>query len=175
VAIQGSHHLGPDNARLTVHTKRTGAIAKAGHDLTIDVGSWEGTLDLGDQPRASLVVDSTSFKVVEGHGGVQKLDDEDKRGIEQTIDEEVLLKREIRFESTDVKVDGDHVTVTGDLTLMESTQAVTFELTVGGEGRVSGSAVVKQTDWGMTPYTALFGTLKVANEVEVRLETEPLG
>jgi hypothetical protein len=39
---------------------------------------------------------------------------------------------------------------------------------------VSGSAVVKQTDWGMKPYTALFGTLKVADEVEVRLETEPL-
>jgi YceI-like domain len=175
VAIQGSHPLGPDNARLTVHTKRTGAIAKAGHDLTIEVRSWEGTLDLGDQPRASLAVDSSSFKVLQGTGGVQKLDDDDKRGIEQTIDEEVLLKREIRFESTDVMVDGDHLTVTGDLTLMENTRPVTFELTVGDDGRVSGGAVVKQTDWGMKPYTALFGTLKVADEVEVRLETDPLG
>jgi hypothetical protein len=127
VAIQGSHPLGPDNARLTVHTKRTGAIAKAGHDLTIEVKSWEGALDLADQPRASLVVESSSFEVLGGTGGVQKLDDEDKRGIEQTIDEEVLLKREIRFESTDVKVDGDHVTVTGDLTLMEATHPLTFE------------------------------------------------
>jgi hypothetical protein len=175
VAIQGSFKLGPDNARLTVHTKRTGAVAKAGHDLTIEVGSWEGALELGEESHASLAVDSSSFKVLEGHGGIQKLDDEDMRGIEQTIDEEVLLKREIRFESTDVQLEGDRLTVTGDLTLMETSHPITFELTMGDNGRLSGGATVKQTDWGMKPYTALFGTLKVADEVEVRLETEPLG
>jgi YceI-like protein len=175
VPIQGSHQLGPDNARLTVHTKRTGAIAKAGHDLTIEVKSWRGELEIGDQSRASLSVDSTSFKVLEGRGGVQKLDDEDKRGIEQTIDEEVLMKQGIKFESTDVKLDGDRLTLSGDLTLMSNTHPLTFELQVGDDGRLSGGAVVKQTDWGMKPYTALFGTLKVADEVEVRLETEPLG
>jgi YceI-like domain len=175
VPIQGSHHLGPDNARLTVHTKRTGAIAKAGHDLTIEVRSWDGTLDVGHESRATLSVDSSSFKVLEGHGGVQKLDDEDKRGIEQTIDEEVLLGREIKFESSDVKLDGHRLTVAGELTLMTNANPVTFELTVGEDGSVSGGAVVKQTDFGMKPYTALFGTLKVADEVEVRLETEPLG
>lgn len=173
--VQGSHELGPANARLTVFTKRTGAIAKAGHDLTIEVTSWKGTLDLGDRPSASLVVDSSSFKVLAGHGGVQKLGDEDKRGIEQTIDEEVLLKREIKFESSDVKVDGNRLSISGDLTLMTNTHPLTFELEVGDDGRVTGGAVVKQTAWGMKPYTALFGTLKVADEVEVRLETDPLG
>jgi YceI-like domain len=175
VPIQGSHQLGPDNARLTVHTKRTGAIAKAGHDLTIEVRSWQGELEIGDQSRASLSVDSSSFNVLEGHGGVQKLDDEDKRGIEQTIDDEVLMKREIKFESTDVKLDGDRLTISGDLTLMGGTHPLAFELEVGGDGRLTGGAAVKQTDFGMKPYTALFGTLKVADEVEVRLETEPLG
>jgi len=106
--------------------------------------------------------------------GVQKLDDEDMRGIEQTIDDEVLHKREIKFESSEVKLDGDRLTITGDLTLMTNTNPVTFDLTVGDDGSVSGGAVVKQTDFGMKPYTALFGTLKVADEVEVRLETEPL-
>jgi YceI-like protein len=175
VPIQGSHQLGPDNARLTVHTKRTGAIAKAGHDLTIEVRSWQGELEIGDQSRASLSVDSSSFNVLEGHGGVQKLDDEDKRGIEQTIDDEVLMKREIKFESTDVKLDGDRLTISGDLTLMGGTHPLAFELEVGDDGRLTGGAAVKQTDFGMKPYTALFGTLKVADEVEVRLETEPLG
>jgi hypothetical protein len=174
VPVQGSHKLGPANARLTVLTKRTGAIAKAGHDLTLEVNSWEGTLDVGDQPSASLVADSSSLKVLEGHGGVQKLDDEDVHGIEQTIDDEVLRGQEIRFESNDVQLDGDKLTVSGDLTLMGSTRPLTFELTVGQDGGLSGGAVVKQSDWGMKPYTALFGTLKVADEVEVRLETEPL-
>jgi polyisoprenoid-binding protein YceI len=64
--------------------------------------------------------------------------------------------------------------VTGDLRLNMNTAPVTFDLEAGEDGRLSGGAVIKQTDWGMKPYTALFGTLKVADEVEVRIETEPL-
>jgi hypothetical protein len=30
--------------------------------------------------------------------------------------------------------------------------------------------VVKQSAWGMKPYTTLFGTLKVADDVEVSLD-----
>ena len=37
------------------------------------------------------------------------------------------------------------------------------------DGAVSGTATVKQSDWGMKPYSALFGTLKVLDEVEVSL------
>ena len=35
------------------------------------------------------------------------------------------------------------------------------------DGDLSAVAVVKQTDWGMKPYSALFGALKVADEVVV--------
>ena len=38
-----------------------------------------------------------------------------------------------------------------------------------GDGTVSAVAVVKQTDFGMKPYSALFGALKVADEVKVTL------
>jgi hypothetical protein len=31
--------------------------------------------------------------------------------------------------------------------------------------------VLTQTDWGLKPYSALFGTLKVVDEVEVAGET----
>jgi hypothetical protein len=174
VPIEGTRNLGPDNARLTVHTKRTGKVAKAGHDLTIEVTSWEGALDLGEQPSVSLDVDSTAMKVLEGHGGIQSLDDGDKDNISQTIDDEVLLKRKITFRSTDVQADGGHLHVTGDLTLMTNTRPLTFDLELGDDGKLSGSAVVKQTEWGMKPYTALFGALKVADEVEIRIDSDPL-
>jgi hypothetical protein len=175
VLAHGTHKLGPDNATLTVHTKRQGAAAKAGHDLTMEVGAWEGTLVLGDRPSVSLVVESTSFKVREGTGGVQKLDDDDMANIEQTIDDEVLHRRKVKFQSTDVSVDGNRLTVTGDLRLNMNTNPVTFDLEVSDDGRLSGGAVLKQSNWGLTPYTALFGALKVADEVEIRIETEPLG
>jgi len=172
VPVEGTRNLGPDNATLRVHTKRQGAAAKAGHDLVIEVTAWEGTLSLGDPPGVSLVVDTTSFKVIEGSGGVQKLDDDDKANIEQTIDDEVLLRRKVKFKSTDVSVDGDRIKVTGDLRLNMNTNSVTFELQLSPDGKLGGGAVLKQSDWGMTPYTALFGALKVADEVEVRIEAD---
>lgn len=175
MATQGTHQLGPDNARLTVHTKRTGAVAKAGHDLTIEVTSWHGTLDLAGEPKVEVEVDSTSFKVLEGTGGIQALDDDDKANIQQTIDDEVLLKRPIRFSSTEVRAEGGNVSVTGELTLNENTHPISFDLKSESDGRLTGSVVVKQTEWGMKPYTALFGALKVADPVEVRIETQPLG
>ena len=35
---------------------------------------------------------------------------------------------------------------------------------------LTGSAAVKQTDWRIKPYSALFGTLKVADVVEVSID-----
>ena len=43
--------FGPENARLTVRTTRTGAASKAGHDLLIEVTSWSATLDPEADPR----------------------------------------------------------------------------------------------------------------------------
>jgi len=102
------------------------------------------------------------------------LDDGDLANIEQTIDDDVLKRQDISFRSTRVEATADGLSVTGDLTLRGTTRPITFDLNVG-DGRAHGAAVVKQTAWGMKPYTALFGTLKVADEVEVRIESEPLG
>jgi hypothetical protein len=38
------------------------------------------------------------------------------------------------------------------------------------DGRLTGSAVLKQSEWGMKLYSALFGTLKVADEVRVEID-----
>ena len=48
---------------------------------------------------------------------------------------------------------------------------ITAELTASEDGRLPGTATVKQSDWGMKPYSALFGALKVADEVEVAIDT----
>ena len=63
------------------------------------------------------------------------------------------------------------MTVTGDLTLVGGRTPIEFELAVDPEGGIAGTAVVKQSDWGIKPYSALFGALKVKDEVEVELST----
>jgi len=165
----GIHRLGPDNATLSVHTKRGGAAAKAGHDLELLVTAWEGTLDL-DAGSAELAADATSLRVQKGTGGMQALRDEDKENIRQTIDDDVLQKQNITFRSASVVAAGEgRYRVEGELTLAGTTRPIAFEL-LAGDGSVTGSATVTQTRWDMKPFSALFGTLKVLDDVEVHLE-----
>jgi len=173
----GTHRYGPDNATLSVRTRRGGAAARAGHDLLIHVTRWEGALEVGEDARptgATLTADSTSLRVREGTGGIQSLGDEDKANIEQTIDDEVLRRRDIAFRSTRVEPGADgRLSMEGELTLAGTTKPIAFDLTIGDDGHVSARAVVTQTRWGMKPYSALFGTLKVLDDVEVALEGHP--
>jgi hypothetical protein len=168
--------FGPENATLTVRTKRTGAASKAGHDLLIEVSSWSATLDPDADPALTLTADSRSLRVLEGSGGMQALDADDKAGIEKTIDEEVLMGTAIEFRSSAVELDADGSgTVSGELELAGRRRPIAFELAAADDGGLRGTATVKQSDWGMKPYSALFGALKVADEVEVAIKADPHG
>jgi Fe-Mn family superoxide dismutase len=101
---------------------------------------------------------------------MQPLGYEDKASIAQTIDDEVLLRKSIEFRSTSVQSAGDRMGVEGELTLVGETRPIAFDLEVGDGGRLSGSVVVTQSNWGMTPYSGLFGALKVADDVEVTID-----
>ena len=170
----GAYKLGPDTATLSVRTKKAGAAAVAAHNLLIEVTIWNATLELAEDPartKIELTADSGSLKVLEGSGGAMTLDDDHKVGIKQTIDEEILKRTPIAFHSTAVEPspDGGRYEVTGELELAGTRGPVSFELTVDPHGTLTGSAVVKQTRWGIKPYSALFGTLKVIDEVTVEI------
>jgi polyisoprenoid-binding protein YceI len=167
-----TYRLGPDDGTLSVRTKRTGAAAMAGHNLLIHVTGWEATIELGGETSIALEADAGSLRVREGSGGMQALQDEDRENIEQTIDDEVLKGEAITFRSSRVEPSGHAagLSVQGELTLLGTTRPIAFDVDVTGEGGLHGVAVVKQTDWGMKPYSGLFGALKVVDEVEVAIE-----
>jgi len=170
MAIQtGTYKFGPHNASLYVETGRSGAAAKAGHDLIIDVTSWEATLDVGDSSSLSLSADPSSLRVREGKGGMQPLKDDDKEDIHKTIDKDVLKKKDITFTSSSVESAGDGLKISGDLELGGKSKPVTFDVSESG-GALTGTAELKQSDWGIKPYSALFGALKVNDEVKVTVE-----
>jgi polyisoprenoid-binding protein YceI len=168
-----TYELGPDTATLMVKTKKAGAAAKAGHDLDIEVTSWSGTLDLGTEPKIALTADPTSLKVREGRGGMMALGDTEKAAIEESMNDEVLKRTSsIAFRSTAITPADGGLEVTGELDLNGRTHPISFALALGTDGAVSGSATVRQSDWGMKPYSALFGTLKVVDEVEVVITSD---
>ena len=63
------------------------------------------------------------------------------------------------------------MSVRGELSLGGKQAPVAFDLAIGDDGRVSGSATVTQSAHGMKPYSALFGALKVADDVRIEIET----
>ena len=168
----GTYKFGPDNASLHVETTRSGAAAKAGHDLIIDVNSWSATLEVGDSSSLELSADPTSLHVREGKGGMQALKDDDKADIRKTIDKDVLKKKDITFKSSSCEPSGDGIKVSGDLEMGGKSNQVNFDVAENG-GKLTGSATVKQSDWGIKPYSALFGALKVNDEVNVVFEGTP--
>ena len=173
----GTYTLGPENGTLSVRTGRMGAAAAAGHDLLIHVTAWQATLEIDDDPAQTSIVldaDAASLRVREGTGGMQPLEDEDKENIHQTIDDEVLKRGAIAFRSKTVDAvgsDGSRLRVRGELTLLDQTAPISFVLQVGADGTLEGSAVVKQSNWGIKPYSALYGALRVADNVEVAIDT----
>jgi polyisoprenoid-binding protein YceI len=170
----GTHKLGPSNATLRIKTGRTGAAAKAGHNLVIEVTSWEATIVAGEDPGQTtmeLTADGGSLRIREGSGGAKALSDDDKKDIEKSIDKDVLKKKSVEFKSTGVTTGDDgQLNVTGDLTLVGNTSPVDFALTVDGAGALTGACTVTQTNHKIKPYSALFGALKVVDEVEVEID-----
>jgi polyisoprenoid-binding protein YceI len=68
------------------------------------------------------------------------------------------------------EADGGRIHAEGELTLSGTTQPIAFDLVVGDDGKLRASVVVTQSAWGIKPYSALFGALKVKDEVQVVLD-----
>ncbi|HEX6445471.1 MAG TPA: YceI family protein [Streptosporangiales bacterium] len=171
----GVYRIGPESGRLLVRTARTGLGAKAGHDLTIEAASWRGqvTVDSAEPANAavSLDVDVDSFEVREGTGGVKPLSDSDRRDIKRNISQKILhtdRHPSISFRSTRVQGTPEAVTVDGELTITGKTQPITVQGSIS-EGRLHATATVVQSRWGIKPYTAFLGALKLRDEVEIEL------
>jgi hypothetical protein len=168
----GIHELGPDTASLMVKTYREGLAAKAGHDLIIEVQQWGATLEVGeDLPRSSLRLhaDARSLYPREGLRGVKPLTNKDRDEVRRNIDEQVLGAEPISFRSSVVEAadGGDRLKVRGELTLRGQSRPAAFELSVGVDGHVTGTAQLVQSAWGIKPYRGLMGALKVRDSIEV--------
>jgi polyisoprenoid-binding protein YceI len=164
------HTLGPQNAALQVKTYRERVAQKVGHDLVIDVTRWEAQINLNAESSSIMLeVDSTSLEVREGVNGVKPLSDKDRADIRKSIDDKVLQKQRISFRSTSMAPKADGYAVQGELSIGSQSRPVSFDLSTAG-GRISGIVPLVQREFGIKPYSALMGALKVRDEVEIVVE-----
>jgi polyisoprenoid-binding protein YceI len=168
--------LGPGDGSIKIYSKREGMAARVGHDLTLQPTRWsaEVTLDPDDITRSSVTatVDGHSFEVLEGHGGATPLSDKDRADIKKNVAQKILSSPDISFRSTSIESSGDgRFTVNGELTIAGSTRPVRLELGQNGD-RVSGRVSIRQSDFGVKPFSAMLGALKVADTVELEVDVK---
>ncbi len=162
---EGTHTIGPSNGSLKVKTGKEGAAAKAGHNLVLEVNSWEATVEGGDSPSIKLTADPSSLEVVDASGGSGELGDDEKGDIKKSIDDDVLGSDQITFESSEVT----DSSAKGELSIAGESNSVDVPLNVSGD-KISGSITLSQKDYGIKKFSALMGALKVKDEVTVEFE-----
>ncbi|MGI8593378.1 MAG: YceI family protein [Solirubrobacteraceae bacterium] len=172
----GTHNLGPDSGTLQVKTYRDGMASKLGHDLTFEVTKWEATVTVAEDGALSsieLSADPHSLEVRDATGGAKDLSDKDRaEEIPKSIDDKVLEGEPISFSSTEAQLAEDDGTLSasGELTMAGDTHPVSAELSVDSEGHVTGTIALTQSDWGIKPFKAMMGALKVKDEVDVLID-----
>ncbi|MEV0840545.1 YceI family protein [Actinocatenispora sera] len=176
----GKYRFGNDVGWLRLRTERTGLGRRAGHDLLLEATRWSGsaTIGAGDQLPAGAVtveVEVASLVVREGSGGIKPLTDHDRQDIVHQLRSSKLLDAQrhptITFTSTGFSGGAEGFELTGELTIAGTTEIVTVSGAVGTDDRVRGTATVRQTRWGVKPYSAFLGALKLADDVAVSFDT----
>ena len=172
--------IGPDTGSIEVFTYREGALSALGHDLWLRAGRFDMEI-LGDSVTAR--VDASSLRVVtamrSGAPVQGALSDRDKAEIERNCARDVLEAQrhpEATFVSFEVKPSETQWTVRGKLTIHGVSHEGTFEV------RREGAKAVARIDvdlrsFGMKPYSAMLGALRVKPVVLVAVEVPvpPLG
>jgi polyisoprenoid-binding protein YceI len=176
----GRHRLGPESGRLTLRTYRSGLAAQAGHDLTIDVTRWGGELDepaAGDPARGHLdvTIDLTSLDIREGRGGVKPLSDRDRRDIAGTAREQLDASRypEATYTATGFTPDdAGGGAIDGTLKLHGHSRPLRLQVSRTGERRYRATATVIQSQFGIKPYSGMFGALKLRDDVDLEITVD---
>lgn len=178
--ITGTYRLGPESGRLIIRTGRAGLAAKAGHDLVIEVTRWSAEVTVPgpdgglEAARIGAELDLGSLAVREGSGGAKPLSDKDCRDIEATA-RRILGgggEATARFVSSKVIPAGSGGAIEGTLTIRGRSRPVRLDLTSPASGKYRGAVAVRQTEFGIVPYSGFFGALKLRDEIGVEIEAD---
>ena len=174
--VSGSPRFHQDNADVLVFTFKEGLLSAVAHDLKIRVGRF--SIHTDEETRAiEATFDARSLTVMtamkDGADTFGALSDSDKKKIAENIADDVLHTKkhlEIKFVSTSVDEDesGSGYRVKGRLTMCGQTHEIAFVSRSDGEGQVA-EIRLHQPTWGIKPFSAMLGAIKIKPDVLVRV------
>ena len=176
---RGRLRFGPDSGRLLLRTRRSGFASRVGHDLTIEVTVWSAEVDVSDPTnpvgaRVEATADLRSLEVREGTGGAVPLTDRDRREIEDAARRILMADRDPMavFASDWITATPVVETIGGTLTIGGTAAPIVLQVREVSPDHWRVATTVVQTAFGIKPYSAFLGALKLRDEVEVECHVD---
>ncbi len=176
--------VGPGDGTLSLHTGRAGAVSKAGHDLTLQISQWTATATMsesGELRHLRVVALVGSLQVIRGEGGLKPLSDADRATILSNAQSTMKAAKhpEVVFETEGVVQDPATARLSGHITIAGVSRPLAVDVAherAGDHIRARATAAITQSEFGIRPYSAMLGALRVRDMVEIRADlTVPTG
>jgi polyisoprenoid-binding protein YceI len=176
----GTYHLTANSGKLYVYTYKEGFLSAVAHDLLIEVTNFTVNINILDANTVNgeAEIQANSLKVIcamkDGQYQYDTLKEKDKADIEEATFKDVLHVSKYPsitfcFQSITQRDEGV-CHIKGELTLHGVTRPVEFDAKTTMGKDLKGRITLTQKDFGIKPYKALLGTLKVKNEVDVAFD-----
>ncbi len=142
---------------------REGMLTSFGHDVTLQVTSL--SVEVGEDDKIVADFDATSLRVT-----TEAVSASDRQDIEKNTQKTLETRKypKIEFRSVSVARDGDRARIEGDLTLHGVTNPISVEARDDGT-QWNAKLVLDQRKFGIKPFSAMLGALKVKPNVEVSI------
>jgi polyisoprenoid-binding protein YceI len=166
-------------SRITVQAFATGLLSVLGHNPTIGMRDYEGQIQFVpttfEKAHVRVTVRTNAMDVLDEMKG------DDRKKLENTMYNEVLeVQRftEAIFESKEIVVEKlsaelCNARARGDLTFHGVTQPLSFVALVTDLGtmlRISGAFSLRQSDFGIKPFSFAAGALRLKDELKFNFE-----
>ena len=172
---------------LTILAFRGGTLAKVGHNHVIASHDVTGTFYVPEDishstfelhiPVAQLAIDEPDLRAKEGPDFPKDVPDSAKEGTRRNMLSEALLNGAqfseivLTAQHIDPTMPGSQVRADVQITVRGQTHTIAVPVSYSlsnGQLTASGELPLKQSDLGLTPFSALLGALAVQDEMKVR-------
>jgi polyisoprenoid-binding protein YceI len=172
---------------LTILAFRGGTLAKVGHNHVIASHDVTGTFYVPEDvshstfelhiPVGQLAIDEPDLRAQEGPDFPKDVPDSAKEGTRRNMLSEALLNGAqyseiiLTAQHIDTTTPGSQVRADVQIAVRGQTHTISVPVTYSlsnGQLTASGELPLKQSDLGLTPFTAMLGALAVQDEMKVR-------
>jgi polyisoprenoid-binding protein YceI len=179
--------VAPRESLLTILAFRAGTLAKFGHNHVIASHDLSGTFYVPDDiehstfelriPVGQLAIDEPDLRANEGPDFPKDVPDSAREGTRRNMLGDALLNGAqyeyitLASQHIGTATPGSQVKADIQITVRGQTHTISVPVTyslANGELTASGDLPLKQSDLGLTPFTAALGALAVQDEMRVR-------